>query len=395
MKKLVLFGAGKIGRSFIGQLFSKAGYEVVFIDISETVINELNHRKEYQVVIKSDRPDSVIQINNVRGVLATDSSKVASEVSEADIACISVGQRGLPGAISNLARGLELRRRKYGNLPLDVILAENMHNADEYVGEILGGVMEPGYPVSSLVGLIETSIGKMVPIMPLEVQQKDPLIVYAEPFNTLILDKKAFKNPVPDVKGLAPKENMKAWVDRKSHIHNFGHVAAAFRGFRVYPEIKLLADLLEIKSLKEFTRNSMLQSADILMKKYQGEFTRADLTEHIDDLLNRFCNRSLGDTVFRVGCDLKRKLYRSDRVLGPLIDGIRLNSPVSFILETFINGLEFAATDETGNQFPGDVEFSETLKSNSLENVLYNLCGLDRDKDRDIAEKILEAVDHS
>jgi len=395
MKKLVLFGAGKIGRSFIGQLFSRAGYEVVFIDISETVINELNRRTEYQVIIKSAQPDTVLKITNVRGVLATDKEKVAVEVSEANIAAVSVGQRGLPQVISNIAKGLELRQRKYGNLPLDIILAENMHNADEYVGEILAGIMRPGFPLRSLVGLIETSIGKMVPIMPQEVQQKDPLLVYAEPFNTLILDKMAFRNPVPEVAGLAPKENMKAWVDRKSHIHNFGHVAGAYRGFREYPEIKLLADLLEIRSLKEFTRNSMLQSADILMKKYPGEFTPADLTEHIDDLLSRFCNRSLGDTVFRVGCDLKRKLYRSDRVLGPLIDGIQLNSPVSYILETFINGLEFRATDETGKQYPGDVEFSETLNNKGLEYVIFNICGLDRYQDRDVAGEILNAADHT
>ena len=36
--KLVLFGAGKIGRSFIGQVFSRSGYEVVFIDINQEII---------------------------------------------------------------------------------------------------------------------------------------------------------------------------------------------------------------------------------------------------------------------------------------------------------------------------------------------------------------------
>jgi len=32
MKYFVQFGAGNIGRSFIGQLFSRAGYEVIFIE---------------------------------------------------------------------------------------------------------------------------------------------------------------------------------------------------------------------------------------------------------------------------------------------------------------------------------------------------------------------------
>jgi mannitol-1-phosphate 5-dehydrogenase len=72
----------------------------------------------------------------------------------------------------------------------------------------------------------------------------------------------------------------------------------------------------------------MQQSADILIQKYPGDFSKAELDEHIDDLLNRFRNKALGDTIFRIGCDLKRKLHRNDRILGPLLDGIKLNLPL-------------------------------------------------------------------
>ncbi|NJK84846.1 MAG: hypothetical protein HC906_01560 [Bacteroidales bacterium] len=80
------------------------------------------------------------------------------------------------------------------------------------------------------MGLVETSIGKMVPIMTSKDIEEDLLQVFAEPYNTLILDKNGFKNPIPDIRGLAPKVNMKAWVDRKSFIHNLGHAVAAYIG---------------------------------------------------------------------------------------------------------------------------------------------------------------------
>ena len=389
MKKLVLFGAGKIGRSFIGQLFAASGFEVVFVDISESVINELNRLNEYKVVIKGSQPDEIIKVRNVRGVLGGDVFKVMEEISDCDIAAISVGQKGLPHVINTLAKGLILRQRKFGRKPLDIILAENMHNADKYVKDILNSIIGRDYPVNELVGLIETSIGKMVPIMPQEEQEKDPLVVYAEPYNTLILDKRAFKNPIPDIKGLAPKENMKAWVDRKSHIHNFGHAAAAYAGFHTDPAVKYLSDILKIHSVKKFTRSAMLQSANLLMKKYPGEFTLFDLTDHIDDLLSRFENQALGDTVFRVGCDLKRKLHRDDRILSPLIDGIQTNSPVNKIVLTFVFGLCFRAKDENGNMFPGDVKFSKILRENGLFYVLSNLCGLSPTEDRKTITRIL------
>jgi mannitol-1-phosphate 5-dehydrogenase len=42
MKKAVMYGAGNIGRGFIGQLFSQSGYEVVFLDINREVIDRMN-----------------------------------------------------------------------------------------------------------------------------------------------------------------------------------------------------------------------------------------------------------------------------------------------------------------------------------------------------------------
>jgi mannitol-1-phosphate 5-dehydrogenase len=391
MKKLVLFGAGKIGRSFIGQLFARSGFEVVFVDISETVINELNRRREYDVIIKSDQPDTIIRLGNVRGVLGNEEARVTEEVSDAEIVAISVGQKGLPMAISAVAKGLVLRRKKFGNRPLDIILAENLRNADQYAKGILQKILGKDYPLDELTGLVETSIGKMVPIMPLEVQEKDCLLVYAEPYNTLILDKKAFKNPIPNVKGLAPKDNMKAWVDRKSHIHNLGHAAAAYAGFLAEPSAIYLADVLKNKAVKKFTRRTMLQSAEVLMKKYPGEFTLSDLTDHVDDLLFRFGNRALGDTIFRVGCDLQRKLQRNDRVLSPLIDGMQMKSPVNKILLTFTYGLCFRARDENGNLLPGDAEFSRILNKQGLSYVLCHMCGLHPDNDRKVIKRMLSA----
>ncbi len=51
MKKAIVYGAGNIGRGFIGQLFSQSGYEVVFIDINTDLIKKLNLDRQYPVSI--------------------------------------------------------------------------------------------------------------------------------------------------------------------------------------------------------------------------------------------------------------------------------------------------------------------------------------------------------
>ena len=42
MKQAIIFGAGNIGRGFIGQFFSESGYEVTFVDVDRPLLDTLN-----------------------------------------------------------------------------------------------------------------------------------------------------------------------------------------------------------------------------------------------------------------------------------------------------------------------------------------------------------------
>jgi len=374
--KLVLFGAGKIGRSFIGQLFSRGGYEVVFIDSYKPVIDEINRRGTYKVIIKSEK-EKIIHIHNVRGVFAGNRQEVTDEIAGAGILAVSIGQGGLHGIMPLLAEGLIKRFKLDDKAPLDIIIAENLRNAAEYFRLSLRELLPQEYPLEKLVGLVETSIGKMVPIMLKKDMEEDMLQIFAEPYNTLILDKRAFKNPIPDIEGLAPKENMKAWVDRKLYIHNLGHATAAYLGYLSNPEFVYLYEALANEKIHRAVRETMLQSANILLKKYPDEFTINTLTDHIDDLLSRFQNRALGDTIFRVGCDLKRKLAPEDRLTGAIRLALELDLPYDRILYALVCGCRFRQTDEAGNMFPDDRDFADLYEKRGISCILREICGFD------------------
>ena len=373
--KLVLFGAGKIGRSFIGPLFSRGGFEVVFIDISQPVIDELNLRHSYCVLIRSD-VETVINVQHVRGVFVGDEDQVILEIVTARILAVSVGSNELGSILPVIAKGLLKRFETAGTSPLDIIIAENLRNAGEFMRQELKNYLPEGYPLEERVGLVETSIGKMVPIMLMKDTEEDLLQVFAEPYNTLILDKRAFKNPIPEIEGFAPKENMKAWVDQKLFIHNLGHAAAVYLGYLAHPDAIYLYEVLSDSKLKDAVRNTMLQAADILLNTYPGEFTDESLTAHIDDLIRRFQNKALGDTLFRVGCDLKRKLSSDDRLACPIHLAWDLKLPYDLILKVLVCGCQFRATDEAGNRLPSDLEFDE-IYTNGIREVLTSICGFD------------------
>lgn len=228
-KKMIQFGAGNIGRSFIGQLFSRSGYEVVFIDINKELLKELNKKRVYKLVIKrNELPDEIILIENVRAIDSFDKEVVIREIVDADIMATAVGKHALPQIVPVIAQGLQLRYKKRGKNPLDIIIAENLRNAADYLRKEFKIYFPQEYPFDELVGLIESSIGKMVPLMKEEDKKRDLVWIYAEPYNTLIVDKKGFKNPLPQVRDLWAVENIKAYVDRKLFIHNLGHSASAY-----------------------------------------------------------------------------------------------------------------------------------------------------------------------
>jgi len=163
---LVQFGAGNIGRSFIGQLFSRSGYEVVFVDINKELIRKLNEKREYKLLIKRNEfPDEIILIENIRAVNSCEKEAVIREIVDTDIIGTAVGKHALPKIVPVIAQGLQLRYKKRGKNPLDIIIAENFRNGSDYLRKELKSFLPREYPFDELVGLIESSIGKMVPLM--------------------------------------------------------------------------------------------------------------------------------------------------------------------------------------------------------------------------------------
>ena len=386
LNTIVIFGAGRIGRSFIGQLFGCNGYHVVFVDVDPVIISLLNSQKSYRVVIKADQEHELI-VPDVEAVSACDIVRVAEVVSTARILAVSVGKNALKNVIPLIAKGLMLRYKSDPQHFLDIILAENMRSAGDYVKDQLLEMLPNWYPLTKQVGLIETSIGKMVPIMSSSDLEKDPLGVFAEPYNTLILDAKGFKSTIPEIPGIAPKQNIKAWVDRKAFIHNMGHATVAYYGYFLHPGCKYLFEVLDDHNVYDFARMVMRQSAEILQIIYPDDFTFDELVDHIDDLLLRFQNKALKDTVFRVGQDLTRKLGPDDRFMGIVRLGQDCNKPIDLILKAMSYGLFFKAKNEQDVNSGDDIEFINQLNGDFF-NTMIKVSGLDYEKDRSILENL-------
>jgi mannitol-1-phosphate 5-dehydrogenase len=384
-RRIVQFGAGNIGRSLVGQLFSRAGWEVVFVDADERIVEALRSRGSYTVVVKDDLPPgepAEIRVEAVTGLHARDTDAVAEAVASCDMVGTAVGGAVLPKIAPTLAAGLAKRTG-----PLDCILCENVRDAAALMRRELAAHMPEGFPLDARAGLVNTSIGKMVPIMPGEVRERDPLEVWAERYNRIIADAEGFVRPPPEIEGLVLKANFQAYVDRKLFIHNGGHAAAAYHGFLAGKTC--LWECMETPAVRAEAEGVMWEGARALIDAYPGEFDEANQREHIEDLLARFHNKALGDSVFRVGRDLPRKLGPEDRLVGGLrFVRARGGEPVH-IRRAIAAALHFAATDEAGRPFPPDVSVQDAIRSKGPEAVLREVSGLDPAADRADLDAIL------
>ena len=308
--RIVIFGAGSIGRSFIAPVFMDGGYEAVFVDVAPAILEALEERGAYDVVYKDDSGERRRRIAPVRGVDGRDAAAVRRELEGAGCCVTCVGAGVLEGVLKGIAAAV---RERDSDRPLDVILAENLKGAGSLAREIFA---EAG--TGARVGIVETSIGKMVPIMPDDAAQGDPLLCWAEPFNTLIVDAEGFAGPIPRAPDLRAEAPIAPWVARKLYIHNFGHAAAAYLGRRALPDARYVWEVMEDADVSAAAARAMRIAGAALCREFPDVFTPQAVDEHISDLIRRFANRALGDTLYRVGRDLRRKLHRSDRVVGAL-----------------------------------------------------------------------------
>ncbi len=313
MKQAVMYGGGNIGRGFIGALLSQSGYRVTFIDVAEPVVKALQEKNTYPVRYVSSEGFEDVWIQNVTAVNGNDAQAASDVIADCDIMATAVGARILKFIVPNIVAGLR-KRWQSGKGPLNIIICENLMDANK----ILEGMLKDQLTEAECklfdetVGLVEASIGRMVPIQTEEMKAGEPMRVCVERYGFLPVDKEAFKGEVPQIRNMVPYEPFDFYIKRKLYVHNMGHALCAYMGNLL--GLEYIYQAIAVPEVRIIVQNAMLESAMALSGKYGASLI--DLQMHITDLLNRFTNAALGDTCLRVGGDPARKLGETDRLIG-------------------------------------------------------------------------------
>lgn len=373
MKKAIQFGAGNIGRGFIGAILSENNYEVCFADINEIVISELNNKREYTVEVVGQKCKEII-IKNVCGVLSN-GEEILEKIKEAEIITTAVGPNVLKIIAKTLATGLEKRKDVKEKKYLNIIACENMIKGTTALKEEIFKYLseEAKYYVNQYVGFPDSAVDRIVP--PME-KTSDILKVRVEEFNEWIVDKTQFKGEIPELKGMTLTDNLMAFIERKLFTLNTGHAITAYLG--VEKGYRTIKESIEDKNIREIVLGAMKESGEVLIKRYG--FDREKHYSYINKILGRFENPYLVDEVVRVGREPLRKLSFNDRLIKPLRGTLEYETKN----ENLILGIAAAFNYRNESDIQA-VELEKKLNEKSFDEFFYEVTGLN---DKNIEEKV-------
>jgi mannitol-1-phosphate 5-dehydrogenase len=162
--KSVHFGAGNIGRGFIGQLLHEAGYDITFVDVQDGLVEALKKEGRYEVILADEREERV-PVDRVTALHSVyEADEVVQRLAEADLITTAVGPSVLPVLAPVIAKGLVERARR-GGAPVNVIACENMIGASQALrGFVMEHVPEDQKEaVENVAGFPNAAVDRIVP----------------------------------------------------------------------------------------------------------------------------------------------------------------------------------------------------------------------------------------
>jgi mannitol-1-phosphate 5-dehydrogenase len=364
--RAVHFGAGNIGRGFIGLVLSQAGYEVVFSDVNDSLVERLQDKKAYTVRL-ANASQEAFTVTNVTAINGKNLNEVAEAVAEADLVTTAVGVNILKHIAGGIATGLELRIER-GAAPLHVIACENAIGGStqlkEHVLSHLSGELQE--KVSGFVAFPDAAVDRIVPIQ----NNEDPLEVRVEPFYEWVVDESQMIQGFHRIEGIHYVEHLEPYIERKLFTVNTGHCVAAYLGY--LHGFATIQDAMASVQIATLVQQAMEETGDLLVRKYG--FDAAEHTKYIHKILNRFLNPYLTDEVTRVGRSPIRKLSSNDRLVRPALQAYELGMTPTYLAMGMAAALLFDSPED-----PEAVEIQADLRELGLARTITQYTSIGED----------------
>lgn len=363
--KAVHFGAGNIGRGFVGLLLSEGGYELVFSDVATALVDALNAADEYTVhEVGEGGTDKIV--TGFRAVdSAADPGALADEIATADVVTTAVGPTVLRFVAPHVLAGLALRDP--ARAPLQVMACENAIGATDLLhDEIREQAGEAWDGLAARAVFANTAVDRIVPAQP----EGSGIDVTVEPFFEWAIERGPFGENSPHIPGAHFVDDLAPYIERKLFTVNTGHATTAYYGAQA--GIEKISDALADPEIAAKV-SATLEETSALLEAVHG-LDAADLADYRATILRRFANPELPDTAQRVGRQPLRKLSRHERFVGPAAAAAERGLSTRALVGAMGAALAFDEPDD-----PQSVELQQRLRDEDAATFTASVTGLEND----------------
>ena len=318
----VHFGAGNIGKGFIGDLLHDSGFYITFVEVNDAVVQSINRTNSYDIYV-IDKNYEKRTINNV-SALSSGEEEITEAILDADMVTTSVWADNLAKVAPVIAKGLQ-KRIDNKKEKLNILACENaLYATDILKKEILKNLKADESELNNYACFPNVSVDRLALNI---IKDGEPAVEIDSSFE-LVIEKNKLVNPDTEpIKGAIYAENLTMYLERKLYIVNCGHAAAAYLGF--LKGYKIVQDALKDKEILEEVLGAMNESAAVLQKKFG--FSHEDLQKFIQKNIKRFTSEAVKDDILRVGRSPIRKLDPTDRLVAPALGCIDYNYETKYL----------------------------------------------------------------
>ena len=308
------FGAGNIGRGFVGDLLSKSDYKIIFVDVVDSIVNSINKHNQYSVVTVGNEINKRV-VKSVIAINIKDIESLKDEILDTDLITTSVGMSNLK-SIGYTLKDLLNYKMKKNNSKLDIIACENALFASNILKDTLLENTDEEFKkyIEENVGFPNCTVDRIVPNI--DIKKELDIDVGVESFCEWDIEKDKVKvnNSIKDANYV---DNLGLYLERKLFLLNGAHAAIAYLGY--LKSYKYIHEAIRDEYIRKIVFGYQDEVILALKNKYNINFIDLEnLDAYSKKTVLRFKNPYLKDEVIRVGRDPIRKLSYNDRLISPL-----------------------------------------------------------------------------
>ncbi len=357
------FGAGNIGRGFVGLLLHEGGYELTFADVAAPLVDAINAVSSYTVhEVGEGGVDKVVTGFHALNS-ATQAPALIEEIAGADVVTTAVGPTILRFIAPPLIAALALRDPS--SPPLQIMACENAINATDLLrDEMRAEAGDAWDALAARAVFANTAVDRIVPGQP----EGAGVDVTVEPFFEWAIERTPFGDDPPRIPGAHFVDDLAPYIERKLFTVNTGHATTAYHGAQA--GIARISDALADDANAARVAATLEETSALLAAKHGLDV--GELAAYRATILNRFRNPALPDTVWRVGRQPLRKLSRHERFVGPAAEAAERGLSVDALVGAMAAALAF---DDPEDQ--QSVELQRRIREEDAESFTASVTGLE------------------